>query len=139
MDELAGPTAVTKFSHGLRREMTNAEELLWRHLHMERLGSFRFRWQHPLENFVVDFICLEALLVLEIDGGQHAGYDDCDAVRTQWLETKGLRVMRFWSHEVLNNIEGVKLAIWNYLSELQPLSLSSAFRGDGAACGHEGV
>ncbi|OFZ67686.1 MAG: hypothetical protein A2V79_01750 [Betaproteobacteria bacterium RBG_16_56_24] len=102
--------------------MTDTEKLLWRHLRMEQLSGYKFRRQHPIGNYIVDFVCLEAALVLEVDGGQHAESADNDAIRTKWLEAKGLHVMRFWNNEVLNNIEGVKLVIWNYLSKLQPPS-----------------
>jgi len=123
MNETTRMRATTKqHARTLRWEMTDAEKLLWRHLRMEQIGGYKFRRQHPLGNYIADFICLEAALVLEVDGGQHADSADNDAIRTQWLEAKGLHVMRFWNNEVLNNIEGVKLAIWNYLSTLQPPS-----------------
>jgi very-short-patch-repair endonuclease len=112
-------------ARSLRREMTDAEKLLWRHLRMKQFEGYKFRRQHPLGNFIVDFVCLEAALVLEIDGGQHAESVDNDAIRTKWLEIKGMHVMRFWNNEVLTNIEGVKLVIWNYLSKLQPQSRPS--------------
>ncbi len=115
----------------LRREMTDAEKLLWRHLRLEQIGGYKFRRQHPLGNYIADFVCLEAALVLEIDGGQHADSADKDTIRTQWLEEKGLHVMRFWNNEVLNNIEGVKFAVWNYLSKFQPPSQPSPYQGEG--------
>lgn len=111
--------------------MTDAEKLLWRHLRMEQFGGYKFRRQHPLGNYIADFVCLEAVLVLEVDGGQHAESADNDEIRTQWLEAKGLHVMRFWNNEVLNNIEGVKLVIWNYLSKFQPPSQPSPCLGEG--------
>ena len=118
--------AVTKQnSRSLRREMTDAEKLLWRQLRMKQFEGHKFRRQHPLGNYIVDFVCLEAALILEVDGGQHAENANNDAIRTQWLQEKGFHVMRFWNNEVLNNIEGVKLAVWNYLSKLQPPSQPS--------------
>ena len=132
MSETTRLRATTKqHARSLRREMTDAEKLLWRHLRMEQLGGYKFRRQHPLGNYIVDFVCLEAVLVLEVDGGQHAESTDSDAIRTQWLEAQGLYVMRFWNNEVLNNIEGVKLAIWNYLSGIQPPSRPSPCQGEG--------
>ena len=134
MSETARIRAITKqHTRNLRREMTDAEKLLWRHLRMEQIGCYKFRRQHPLGNYIADFVCMEASLVLEVDGGQHAESADNDAIRTQWLETKGLHVMRFWNNEVLNNIEGVKLAIWNYLSKLQPPSQPSPCQGEGVS------
>jgi very-short-patch-repair endonuclease len=106
-------------ARNLRREMTDAEKLLWRHLRMKQFEGYKFRRQHPLGKYIADFVCLDAGLILEVDGGQHAEQLVDDADRTQWLDTKGFRVMRFWNNEVLENIEGVKLAIWNCLLELQ--------------------
>jgi very-short-patch-repair endonuclease len=122
MDKPTRIKAATKQnSRRLRREMTDAEKLLWRHLRMKQFEGYKFRRQHPLGNYIVDFVCLDAGLVLEVDGGQHAECKDSDADRTRWLETKGIRVMRFWNNEVLGNIEGVKLAIWNYLKGVEAL------------------
>ncbi len=132
MSEMTRMRATTKQnSRSLRREMTDAEKLLWRHLRMEQLSGYKFRRQHPIGNYIVDFVCLEAALVLEVDGGQHAESAGNDAVRTKWLEGKGLHVMRFWNNEVLNNIEGVKIVIWNYLSGIQPSSRPSPRQGEG--------
>ncbi|MDP4029850.1 MAG: endonuclease domain-containing protein [Gallionella sp.] len=122
MREMTRLRAATKQnSRRLRREMTDAEKLLWRHLRMEQFDGYKFRRQHPLGDFIVDFVCLDALLVLEVDGGQHTERTDSDANRTRWIETKGFCVMRFWNNEVLSNIEGVKLAIWNYLKGVEAL------------------
>ena len=87
---------------------------------MKEFEGYKFRRQHQLGNYIVDFVCPEAALVLEVGGGQHAESVDYDATRAYWLEATGLHVMRFWNNEVLNNIEGVKLAIWNYLSGIHP-------------------
>jgi len=107
--------AMKRNSRSLRREMTDAEKLLWRHLRMEQFDGYKFRRQHPVGKYILDFVCLEASLVLEVDGGQHAEDSDKDGIRTRWLEDKGFRVMRFWNNDVLSNVEGVKLAIWNCL------------------------
>jgi very-short-patch-repair endonuclease len=134
MGETTRMRMVTKQnSRSLRREMTGAEKLLWRHLRMRQFEGYKFRRQHPLGNYIADFVCLEAMLVLEVDGGQHAESADNDAARTQWLEAKGLHVIRFWNNEVLNNIDGVKIAIWNYLSKLQPPSQPSPCQGEGVS------
>ena len=131
-------------SRSLRCEMTDAEKLLWRHLRMKQFEGYKFRRQHPLGKYIVDFVCLEAALILEVDGGQHADNSGSDEARTQWLEGKGYRVMRFWNNEVLGNIEGVKLAIWNFLkgvealhaaggeSKFLPPPLPSPCKGEGA-------
>jgi very-short-patch-repair endonuclease len=68
-------------------------------------------------SYILDFICWEHRLVVEVDGGQHAGATDADAVRTAWLEAQGFRVIRFWNTDVLRNIDGVLLAIADELSQ----------------------
>ncbi|MBI5016332.1 MAG: DUF559 domain-containing protein [Deltaproteobacteria bacterium] len=94
---------------GLRREQTDAERRLWAHLRARQLGGFKFRRQHPVGEFVLDFFCDEALLGIELDGGQHAEEDRqrYDLERSEWLAKLGIRVLRFWNHEVLRNTEGV--------------------------------
>ena len=94
----------------LRRSMTDAERLLWRHLRGDQLGGLRFRRQEPLGPYVVDFMCRKAWLVIEVDGGQHAD-SAADAARTEYLEHCGFRVLRFWNNEVQASIEGVIAAI----------------------------
>ena len=96
----------------LRLTPTDAETRLWSRLRKKQLGGFRFRRQHPLGSYVVDFLCAEAKLVVEVDGGQHA---DESPTRTRWLEQRGYRVIRFWNNEVLANTEGVLLAILDAL------------------------
>jgi len=92
----------------LRSTPTDAEIRLWSRLRRKQLAGFRFRRQHPLGPYVVDFFCAAAKLIVEVDGGQHA--NDGDA-RTRWLEARGYRVIRFWNNEVLANTEGVLCAI----------------------------
>jgi very-short-patch-repair endonuclease len=71
------------------------------------LLGFKFRRQVSIGRFVVDFACVDRALVLEIDGGQHAGREAEDAARTAWLEARGRRVLRFWNNDVNENIDGV--------------------------------
>ncbi len=94
----------------LRANPTDAEIRLWSRLRRKHLDGFRFRRQHPMGPYVVDFFCPEAKLVVEVDGGQHAD-SASDAVRTRWLEAGGHRVIRFWNNDVLANTEGVLLTI----------------------------
>ena len=91
----------------LRRNQTDAETLLWRHLRNRQLGGFKFRRQHSFPPYIVDFVCIEKLLVVELDGGQHARAVEADERRTKFLEQKGFRVIRFWNNELLGNTEGV--------------------------------
>ena len=87
---------------------------------MRQLAGNRFRKQHPVREFVVDFVCMERHLAIEIDGGQHAESTAYDFRRTKSLEAGGYRVLRFWNNDVLQNIEGVKAEIWRALSTPPP-------------------
>ena len=87
------------FARQLRREMTDAEQLMWFHLRNRSMLDAKFRRQCPVGPFVADFVCAEARLIIEIDGSQHGS--DVDAARTRFLERRGYRVLRFWNHDVL--------------------------------------
>ena len=95
----------------LRANATDAEKLLWRHLSRRQLGGFKFSRQMPVGPFICDFMCREAKLVVEVDGGQHDARAAADAVRTGLIEAEGYRVIRFWNHDVLANVDGVLQAI----------------------------
>ena len=71
------------------------------------MGGFKFRRQQPIGNYIVDFVCFENRIVIEVDGGQHAIEKEKDSERTKWLESQGFKILRFWNNEVLMNIEGV--------------------------------
>jgi very-short-patch-repair endonuclease len=100
----------------LRRQMTDAEKRLWRHLRNRSLGGFKFRRQCPLGPYIVDFICVEKNLVIEVDGGQHAGNEAQDAERSADLDKMGYRVVRFWNNQVLQETEAVLNAIFAILT-----------------------
>jgi very-short-patch-repair endonuclease len=91
----------------LRRDSTDAERTLWLQLRDRRLQGWKFRRQVSIDPYIVDFLCLDAKLVIEVDGGQHDENRAKDEVRTRFLEGFGLRVIRFWNNEVLGNLEGV--------------------------------
>ena len=99
----------------LRRESTDAERLLWRYLRAHRMAGFKFRRQVVIEPYIVDFLCLEARLVIEADGGQHVQRAEDDEKRTAYLESLSYRVMRFWNHEILNDIDLVLDQIHGFL------------------------
>jgi very-short-patch-repair endonuclease len=99
----------------LRREATDAEKALRRALR-EAFPDRKWRFQAPLGPFRVDFLCFAERLVIEVDGGQHAEAAEYDASRTRYIEREGLRVIRFWTNDVLENIEGVIVTIANSLS-----------------------
>src|SRR3546814_4200207 len=104
----------------LREDATDAERKLWYHLRRKQVGGLRSRRQYPLGPYIVDFVCLPARLVIEVDGGQHAEQVERDTMRTAWLESQGFRVIRFWNNEVLYSIEGVLHIIGEHLSPEQP-------------------
>lgn len=108
-------------ARALRRNMTEAETLLWQHLRNRRLAGHKFRRQWTIGPFVADFACIERKLVIEADGGQHAD-SQSDAHRTRYLESHGWRVLRFWNNDVLAKPEGVLTEI---LTHLAPPSSSS--------------
>jgi len=91
----------------LRRNPTDAEARLWARLRRKQIDGHRFRRQVPLGPYVADFVCLDARLIIEVDGGQHDERAELDAWRTAWLEANRFRVLRFWNNDVLQNIDGV--------------------------------
>ena len=99
--------AEPKRARALRRNATDAEKRLWQHLHDRRLGGHKFRRQQPIGPYIVDFLCTEKGLVVEVDGSQHAVQRERDDARTARLEAYGFRVLRFWNNQVLNETEGV--------------------------------
>ena len=100
----------------LRKELTPAERKLWAVIRNDQLGV-NFRRQHAIGNYIPDFVCIEKKLIIELDGSQHIEQEEYDKERTQYLESQGYKVIRFWNNEVMNNIEGVSLAIMNALEK----------------------
>ena len=111
--------------------MTEAEHRLWHRLRAHRFAGFKFRRQHPIGPYIVDFAAVRHRLVVEADGGQHNG-DARDARRDAWLAGRGSRVLRFWNHEVLQNTEVVLGEIWRALcaGPSPPAPLPVGERGD---------
>ena len=95
-----------KNARKLRRDMTDAERKLWSILRGRQLEGYRFRRQEPIDQYIVDFICFEARLIIEVDGGQHFE-SEADRKRDAHLEWRGFRVLRFWNNDVLSNPDGV--------------------------------
>jgi len=91
----------------LRRAMTDAEQKLWYYLRAHRFMGRKFKRQKPLGRYVVDFVCLEEQLIIELDGGQHAESHEYDQARDAWLRSEGYTVLRFWNNEMMNETEGV--------------------------------
>jgi very-short-patch-repair endonuclease len=99
------------FARQLRRDMTDAERCLWKHLRAHRFAGEKFRRQEPIGPYIVDFVSHRSRLVVELDGGKHAVEVEHDRERTRWLESRGYRVVRFWNNTVLAETEPVLEAI----------------------------
>ncbi|UVK39552.1 endonuclease domain-containing protein [Mesorhizobium sp. AR10] len=115
------PPAKRSFARSLRRDMTEAEDRLWHELRDRRLDRIKFRRQVPVGKYIADFVCLEAGLIIEIDGSQHAD-SDSDRIRGVELKAMGFRVLRFWNEDVLRDLNAVCDTIIAYARDasLQP-------------------
>jgi very-short-patch-repair endonuclease len=109
-------TSRTLRARDLRRDQTDVERRLWRRLSNRQLGGYKFRRQVPIDRYFADFACAEARLIVELDGGQHAQQAVYDEQRTRELEACGWHVLRFWNHQVNEQLEGVLETI---LAELE--------------------
>ena len=109
--EGGGGGVSTQRARALRKNPTEAEHALWKHLRMRQLEGHKFRRQQLLGAYIVDLVCLERKLNIEVDGGQHGEQVVSDTERTAWLEARGFRVLRFWNHQVLADVQAVKEAI----------------------------
>ena len=106
-----------EYSRVLRRNMTDAERLLWSKMRGKQLKGCQFNRQKPIGNYIVDFYCRKAKLVVEVDGGQHYSYDGTqkDRVRDAYMSQHGLKVLCFSDREIFENIDGVVEAIFRHL------------------------
>jgi very-short-patch-repair endonuclease len=112
------PTAkrIRSFAKKMRRESTDAEAAMWRLLRDRRLALFKFRRQVPFQNFILDFICFEKRLIIEIDGSQHAS-SERDTARDAVLIAEGFRIARYWNNDVLQQPSAVLEDIFAKLAE----------------------
>ena len=101
----------------LRKNATKQERILWQILRNSNLKNYKFKRQHPIGNYIVDFVCKEKMLVIELDGGQHNQQNEIlyDNERTKYLESRGFKVLRFWNNDVDNNVFGVYEVIMKHL------------------------
>ena len=95
----------------LRRNPTPAEKKLWSRLRNKQFDGVSFRRQHAIGNFVPDFVSIKHKLIIELDGGQHTELEEYDLRRTEYFESLGYTVLRFWNREVMNNVDDVTRAI----------------------------
>ena len=113
----------------LRKEQTDAENLLWGHLRAKRFSGYKFKRQAPIGKFIADFVCFQKKLIIELDGGQHAIQQERDRERDEWLKENGFRVIRFWNHDLFNELEAVLEDIKRNLDH--PLPIPSPIEGRG--------
>jgi very-short-patch-repair endonuclease len=106
---------VLKYARNLRHSLTDAERLLWSRLRRRQLAGFKFRRQHMIGPYICDFVCPEALIVVELDGSQHLDAAAYDSRRDAFLRERGFRVLRFWNGQVLRETESVIETIFEAL------------------------
>ncbi len=121
--------ALTDNAQSLRKRMTEVEKTLWYYLRDRRFEGLKFRRQYPLGKFIVDFICVEKKLIIELDGGQHAINANRDLMRDIWLGEQGYHVVRFWNNEVIENLNGVLETLHSYLNNPHPNPLPNREKG----------
>ncbi|MHB9101850.1 MAG: DUF559 domain-containing protein, partial [Sulfuricella sp.] len=124
------PSELREFARELRQNQTDAENLLWMLLRDRRFAGQKFRRQHPLPPYVIDFYCHEEKLAVELDGGQHADNIEYDEARTKFIAEQGIRVIRYWNNQVLQETESVLQHLWNELTE-SPSPLAPLPEGEG--------
>jgi very-short-patch-repair endonuclease len=100
----------------LRKNQTDAEQKIWNHLRLRQMEGYKFRRQQPIGKYIVDFVCLEKRLIIEVDGGQHDDQGSYDAKRDSWLSSQGFRILRFWNNQIFNELVGVKETIYKFLT-----------------------
>lgn len=112
----------------LRKTQTDTENKLWYQLRGRRFENLKFRRQYPIKNYIVDFICVDKMLIIELDGGQHAENKN-DIIRDNCLKLEGYNILRFWNNDVLKNMEGVLQVIQSAVRNPHPDPLPLRERG----------
>ncbi len=102
-----GEAKMLSNAKSLRTNQTEAEQRLWYHLRAHRFMGLKFKRQKPMGRYIVDFVCGDRRLIIELDGGQHAEQVEYDQHRDAWLRSQGYTVLRFWNNEVMQQLEGV--------------------------------
>ena len=108
-------------ARNLRKRLTNTERFLWSKIRARQIEGCNFRRQTPIGKYIVDFVCHEQRVIVEVDGGQHSENVEQDFIRDKWLREQGYRILRFWNNEVLTNIEGVLEVIRDNCKSHPPL------------------
>ena len=107
--------SLKELAKNLRKNSTDAESKLWQYLRKRQIGGYKFRMQLVIEPYIVDLVCLEKKLIIELDGGQHLLQKNEDKLREEYLKKKGYSILRFWNDDVLLKTESVTEAIFNRL------------------------
>jgi very-short-patch-repair endonuclease len=124
------------YARALRDSATDAEHRLWRHLRSRQVAGLKFRRQFPVAGFIADFACVEAKLIIELDGGQHAECTVQDEARSEKMRANGYRVVRFWNDDVLLRTDVVLEVIWReagaerHPTPTPPLQAGEGLQGD---------
>ncbi|MCK4909448.1 MAG: endonuclease domain-containing protein [Planctomycetes bacterium] len=113
---------ISTLAKNLRKNSTDAEKYLWKHLRNKQLEGLKFRRQEPIGEYIVDFVCFEKCIIIELDGSQHAEQQKKDFKRDRWLIRQGFKVLRFWNNEILKNIEGILEGIMHESLNHPPLT-----------------
>jgi adenine-specific DNA-methyltransferase len=104
-----------RYARDLRKKPTDPERLLWSHLRRRQMAGFKFRRQHSVGPYICDFACVEAFIVVELDGSQHVEQSDYDFRRDSFLRSKGFRVLRFWNNDVLSQTDAILATVYEAL------------------------
>jgi very-short-patch-repair endonuclease len=117
--------ANTEQARRLRKKETWAENLVWRWLRDRRFNNYKFRRQHPIGDYSLDFFCEEAELAIELDGRQHGypGQQSHDAEREKFLKSRGIKILRFWNSHLRRNAQSIRDTIFNELQKRAPRPL----------------
>jgi very-short-patch-repair endonuclease len=112
------PAYIVELAKDLRNNMTGSEKKLWSFLRMKQVGGYKFRCQHPIYRFILDFYCHEKRLAIEIDGKIHNSQQEYDRYRDEFLKSIGIKTLRIKDEDIFNNVEIVREMIKIQLSEL---------------------
>ena len=104
----------------LRNALTDAEKLLWNSIRRCQIKGVKFKRQYLIGSYIVDFICHSHKLIIEVDGNQHMEQTEYDANRTEFLEARGYKVLRFWNNEIFLHLSGVLESIWLTINTPSP-------------------
>ena len=110
------------FARELRKNQTDTEKKIWGYLRSKQMNSLKFRRQQPIGQYIVDFVCFDIRLIIELDGSQHIKEKEMDEERDHWLKTQGFTVLRFWNNDVMKNTAGVLNVVNDYCCKCPPLT-----------------